>query len=372
MALVEHYGEAPPFNLDLAPTVLAPACRDYLITYGGILSYPHLWVAAMASRLWSLHPQTVFRLARLAGGLWVIAAALFAVRLARRHGGSTAFRSAAWSILLLMSPIGIQQSFAVSLDGGVLAFSVVMAAFFASGSAWLKRDWLWFGIFGVVALQSKPVFAPLLLGFFFVPGFRQAGWLRVLVVGLLCSYGIGSGLLSRATQVNGPEGRSGAQMAQILAHPLESLTLITWTTLKRAVIPTQWMLARLGWLDHSGSNLALGTTLGSLLLIVLSGLRELGVPKPPVFRDWIFAVVWLGSASLVTLFMYLVWTPPGSAYVTGLQGRYFLPYLIVLGGYALTRLEFGTAQKALRGVVWVQSLSVLFSVWDALRFYGIL
>lgn len=374
MALVEHYGEIPPFRRNPVPAVLAPACRNYVITYGGLASYPQLWVATAASRMFDVHPETAFRLARLAGGVWVLAAALLAAGLSRRHGAPVAFGVTAWSLVLLLSPIGIQQAFAVSLDGGVLAFSVWMAAFFGTASVWRSRDWILFAIFGLVALQSKPVLAPVLLSFFWVPEFRRATGLGrklgSLVIALLCLYGIGSGLATRATQVNGPSGNSGAQMAHIFSHPLESAALIGWTTLKKAVIPTQWMLARLGWFDHVASHPALATTLASLLVLLLSGIQWSSL-RLPALRDWIFGALWLGSASLVTLFMYLVWTPPGSGFVIGLQGRYFVPYLILLGGYALARLESAVSEKALLWIVGIQGASAVLSVLDAIRFYGL-
>jgi uncharacterized membrane protein len=95
-----------------------------------------------------------------------------------------------------------------------------------------------------------------------------------------------------------------------------------------------------------------------------------------MLKSAVFFTLWTGSASLVTLFLYLVWTPPGSAAVEGLQGRYFLPYQMVLGAFLASRL--GTcgnpsklSENLLRIGTGLQLILAGSMIIDALRGYRI-
>ena len=65
----------------------------------------------------------------------------------------------------------------------------------------------------------------------------------------------------------------------------------------------------------------------------------------------------LGSLLLISVPLFLYWTDPAGAYVQGLQGRYFLPTIAVLLGFAAVPgpvvLRLVASLFVLAVVVWV-------------------
>jgi hypothetical protein len=382
-----HYGMRPGIHHPPpSPDQVLPTCGSAEVSYGGLWSYPQLWVAHGLHGLWPLNPEITFRLARIVSGalLWLVLAITWSRALATHHPASMI--GAVWAGLLLMSPVGIQQAFGVSSDGVVFAFGLMLASLLVSGDAWRRREWALFLTISICAVTTKAVVAPVVLIAF---GFRQSlkrFYQKAAVVSVF-AMGILSGLLSKAAVTNGPYGDAAAQKAFILSQPFETLGLLLKEAIFRALPYTQWLVGRLGWLDHTTNHLTLAIYFCSFIALARLGwntLRQVGfrrVVSIRLHRHVIFAVLWVASACLIELFIYLAWNPPRSREISGLQGRYFIPLHMVAIGYlaasmreAKPSLKWEGAEglrleKGFVKVIGIHGLALIGMVWDLIGFY---
>jgi len=83
-----------------------------------------------------------------------------------------------------------------------------------------------------------------------------------------------------------------------------------------------------GWLDTS---IPIWTIVVYILALLLALLYQLGRGAMfSVFQKGIFLTVFLGLCLSNIIAMYLIFTPLGSSVIEGVQGRYFIPALILL------------------------------------------
>jgi uncharacterized membrane protein len=133
----------------------------------------------------------------------------------------------------------------------------------------------------------------------------------------------------RAT-FNGPD--FAAQFSVILAHPGALFTLPLRTLLTDWSLPHQ-AVAMLGWL-----NVVLPDPLYRAWIVALSAALAadaLDRPQPAVViraaEALLVAVIVALCLQAVMLSQYLTWTPVGMPWIGGVQGRYLLPLLPLLG-----------------------------------------
>jgi hypothetical protein len=328
---------------------LNPECESAEIPYGSALTYPQLWISH-GYHLWvdDSNPIRTLAVARLSAGLLILLAALSAARAAHRSRNSGSVAAVWVTLVLLLSPIGSQQSFAVSPDVVTMAFAILVMSLVTAGSVWTALQWMFFIFVCAAAIPAKPFMALLVLPSLWL-GRQQTRRIRWAAVILFVS-GIALGISAPALNTSGPGANSTLQKSLILKSPIQTTWLIAKTTAKIGGFYSHRLLARLGWLDHAPSALTF-----ALYVLFLAMTYWLAIPRSRFNnsprRHWAFDLltvgIWFGSASLITLMMYLVWTPPGFDGVSGLQGRYFLPLHLVLIGYLWARFSSTSPDEVL-------------------------
>jgi hypothetical protein len=348
ISLVQHFIDplhpygAPPKSI--APDRIAelkPECGSAEIPYGSALTYPQLWVSHAYHR-WidNKSPTRTLGVARFSAGMLVLLAAVAAALAAQRSANPGATGALWVSYALLLSPIALQQSFAVSPDVAALAYAILLTSLLTAGESWTPAHWSFFALISAAAIPAKPFLALLALPGLWLKPLRSRA-VRAAAVILFVS-GIVLGLSAQAPHTSGPHADSALQKSLILKSPLQTAWLIAKTTAKKAGFYNHWLLARLGWLDHTPSAF---TYSAYVLFLAMTFWLALGrscfnnSTRPHWSLDLLTVGVWFGAASLITLLLYLVWTPPGSDGVIGLQGRYFLPLHLVLIGYLWSRFS---------------------------------
>lgn len=84
------------------------------------------------------------------------------------------------------------------------------------------------------------------------------------------------------------------------------------------------MMGQLGWLDILLPAWSYATILACLLATLL---LARGGARPPLSTRALAACFTLGSLVMLSIPLYLFWTPPDASRIGGLQGRYFIPSL---------------------------------------------
>lgn len=139
-----------------------------------------------------------------------------------------------------------------------------------------------------------------------------------------------SQLTANATSSQRPDGKSidvYQQIGYTIHHPLNFFIDIIHSTVAYADSYTHSALTLIGW-NYSTSPLIFSIILGCLLVIgALFARGEVAKLRPKLL-----IISLLSCVGIISIFavMYFVFNPVASTIIEGVQGRYFLPFLIPL------------------------------------------
>lgn len=282
---------------------------------------------ALAGRALGLPPVAILYLERLANLAACLLLAWTAVRLAP---------FAAWPLALIaLLPMAAFLRGSASADalvgaGGLLAAAALLAVAFGPEEG-RGRAWALFAAGSAVLVLSKGAYVLLPLAVLAVPPSRlgprrreaavYAGVLLLVAAGLAASLwtarrGIAS-LRPDAVVTSGEQART------MMADPLAFLALAGSDYVMHAPRYAAQAVGNLGWLDTPlPVPLLAGYALLLLGVALAGGSREVAVPAR--LRLLLAALAAL-SLLLVSVALYVTWTPAGAAGIEGIQGRYLIP-----------------------------------------------
>lgn len=288
---------------------------------------------------------------RLLTGVTAVALAAVAIAIA---GGA-----AAWIFTILTLPMSLSLIASSSQDALLLACSALAAALMVQA---LRRSSACGGVrltalvvmLGLVGIARPPygALAILPLGLQKV----QLRWRILMAMAVAACVSVWSWIAAATTLTNYAAflgADPSAQLARLRDDPLLAVTVVWKTLIEREQrgLYFEEFIGVLGWLDTflpPAYYLAAG-----LMLIIAAVATTLGIKGERIRCPSILAVaagLLLSSAGMFII-MYVIWTPPGSATVAGLQGRYFLPLALV--GVALLPALGNTRTARLQKVLIV-------------------
>lgn len=245
-----------------------------------------------------------------------------------------------WALAAVATlPMTIAQFASISADALTISLSLAAIGGYLGAAAQsrpLKALFPWLlGLSLALALAKPGVPWVLGLALLALPRCREQGvnpwhWVGWLVVLPLIVH-LGWTAMATGTAENIVRDHAQGNAALLLSDPGVFLAQ-WWNTFfsPYVMVLVQQAIGRLGWLDiplTGGAYL-----LGMCLLLATLGLRgeeTQGRGAVLVGRAWSLALV-VGSFAIIALPLFVYWTSPTSAYVEGLQGRYFLPTLALL------------------------------------------
>jgi hypothetical protein len=321
---------------------MGPSCfrRSIYPLYGTLLTYPGVAIArillpgpATGDRLLQL-----FYLSRLFQGLLVVAALAYLGWRVSDGGIPTGYL--ALSALSLL-PLALQQSWAVSSSPIIWISSLFLlgAVFSPPG----RKALLGFELF-VIALgvtTHPPLIALLLPLALSASALQRRPVRRGLWIGFILLTCLGAYLaLSDTATFERPLNHSNPseQIAFLKQETFSAALIVLKDTLQKLRF---WSVANgaLGWLDNppGGSVVGLWSSLAYFalvleLLLVLATFRRVKWRQAP-WSAASFLLAWSGSLAmgfLITLALYIGFSAPRDAAVSGLQPRYFLIPLAAL------------------------------------------
>jgi hypothetical protein len=343
---------------------LSPGCDKQEVSYATEFSYPAVQLSRLLS---SIVPDSLrsslfkFYLARFLGG---VAFVFLFVAYWRRSADLL-------SLILVSSPLFMQQVFSVSGDTVVLLYVMLYMALAAGvGSYSLLRFVGYIGlcVLGFGAVSNKPTLAPVLLSLSIFEFYRRrrapAG--IHLFVGILC---LAYPLLNRAS-IGIPVSSTISpplQIEFILENPWGSFRAL-WRVVRAALAPESWT-GPMGFLEAPvmrGYSLLWATVFVVLLLWKL--IRPLEQKR---LRLGLAIMGVLGCGFSTALVMYLVYSPVGNSQVLGVQSRYLFPgllaaFFVIFDGTGKRRTESFRGQL-LEYLPWLgaifAALALLYRYW---------
>lgn len=382
LGLPEHFGSKEiVFNtdqkilsarhdkIDEAPV----RCSADAVNYGGILSYPGYLISRFLLFGAAAQPKYMvlqFYLSRLIHGL-ILFGVLFrfwqlAFQAPRRSDSVTISAGATTFFTFILSPLFVQQSFAISSDVTTNAFAISLITFLVHWKNLARLDWVVFALLGFSACTTKPTILPAMMSaafaifVFYGRDWKAKSWqFRNKSLGALAALSVLLAVLAFSNAASRPmvggEGASPlAQKAFVLENPVFAAKVIAFGIWDR--VHSSHLHGPLGWLDtYIPTHLrniwrlliAFAIFLDLFLITRLHGsVRNLGITLGPRLLG--FASVGAGiavSSFLVGYAMYLVFTPVGAPYAGGIQGRYFFSSYILLIGAAAAALSWSGDQN---------------------------
>ncbi|MBI5330564.1 MAG: DUF2142 domain-containing protein [Betaproteobacteria bacterium] len=241
-------------------------------------------------------------------------------------------RGKVFCLTLLAMPMSIALMGAISQDAALIAYTLAAVAL---GNRYLDapdspRAPLHLAGMGLLLLPvvlGRPPYAPLLLIPLLLardPRERRAAGL-VLIFSLVW-LAVWFQWMKGGPQCPTPGVAPALQWRHVLEHPLFSTAAVVLMTLVQLPAYAQQFVGRLGWLDTA---LPLYVILGFLLALFWLFRRDRPVQGwTPAQRGIAFLI--LCVPFLIALAQYLYWTPVGEFDVDGVQGRYYIPPVLLL------------------------------------------
>jgi hypothetical protein len=293
------------------------------VNYGPLLYLPQA-LGIIAGRALGLTVVQTLMLSRIVNGFAAIATGACALWLCLRG------RALAFTVLLL--PMTLGQLGSVSQDALLITVSMLAVAVASRGGAHpppsLSLATLFVGCVAVAAMGRLPQIGLAALGPLLIARRDPAFWrklaLAAVALGLVFLWArIGSHRL-----MGWPANVSVAgQLAFLRSQPAAALA-IAWNTLA-GIDASQWkeIVGVLGWLDTPMPLWYYPVAAAAACAALFAGTN----PAPWLRPALLAALVLVATLALIAGALYLIWTPVGAPFVAGLQGRYLLPLLPLLG-----------------------------------------
>lgn len=242
-------------------------------------------------------------------------------------------------LFIAFLPITLQEATSLAPDalaiglGLFLISYVVYLAYDRKGVLSKKELALLYAIAGVMGF-CKIVYLPLVLLYLVIPeerfGSKKRKWIHLAVIGALVAalnlvwLIVSSGFLIEFN----PGVNSKEQLMWIMTHPFGYMVVIARTIAMNAEL---WMSNMLGM--HLGSfvfNLPSVIFLASFAMFVVLFVQRDETLKLKIFDRVVFIATFLIIVMLIFTSLYIQWTAVSAPIIDGVQGRYFLPVLLLV------------------------------------------
>jgi len=243
-------------------------------------------------------------------------------------------------ILVGLLPMSLYLYASFSADADVIGCALVFSALCISASAhesWSMRELWMAAISAAVFCSVKPVYVPLLFAAagpsFFKAG-ESAKAIRTIAILLGVALGVTLGwmLFAKSTMTTPLSGaHPSAQIELILHHPIILIRVLAHAAEIGALVNFYAQaVGMFGWLKvFLRPSVVYILPFGSILLLLKLGIH--GPEKRLIGRALWRLTLALASAVLIVVALYLMWAHVGQESATGVQGRYFIPILVLAG-----------------------------------------
>ena len=247
----------------------------------------------------------------------------------------------AFIVFLALSPMALQESVSLAPDALTIGLCLFLIAFvchiaYERKNVISKRELIILYAMAVILGFCKIVYLPLVLLYFLIPAERFGTKKRKVTHAICIAVAVaalnGAWLLA-SSKIAGDGLREGVntavQLSTILRNPLGYLKLMLVTTNELVFV----------WLDG-----VFGLSLGAfvvnfptiyrfialIVFIVLVAQRNERIEKMPNRDRIIMASIFILISSFILTVEFLQWTPAGAPIIEGVQGRYFIPFILLL------------------------------------------
>lgn len=242
-------------------------------------------------------------------------------------------------VFMALLPIVLQEAMSLSPDALTIGASVFMIAYvlhltFVKRGLLSKKERTILCLTAIVIGLCKIVYFPLIFIYLMLPeerfGSRKKKWMQVGgIVSLAIVVGLGWLAISFGMIVEtNPGVNAGAQVMGIMGAPLGYLKVMVNTVDFNLF---RWLREMLGMqLTSFGLNLPEVFFFVSFSMLVLLMMQRDEKMRMRKIDRWLLSGVFVIIAVMIMTSLYVQWTPYGEEMIGGIQGRYFLPILLLV------------------------------------------
>ncbi|KHF35106.1 hypothetical protein CM49_02693 [Paenibacillus sp. P1XP2] len=246
-------------------------------------------------------------------------------------------------LLLAVMPMSIGLASSLNYDAMVIAtcfLATSLIFFFAYENTVAKiniKHIVTLSVLSIVLIELKQVYFPILLLMVLIPKYKF-GSSKIMVISLVLGIGVVSHLLwmlisSTSSAAPGDESLIKDQLMFIINNPFTFIAVLIRTLYHLKFFYINSFVGNLGWLDTNFSPVFIIIYFVLLLIVaVFDTNHEIKIPWKT--RSFIL-LIFISILTLVETSLYLIWTSipeiggVGSEMVSGVQGRYFIPFSII-------------------------------------------
>ncbi len=249
--------------------------------------------------------------------------------------------------LLAILPMNLQQCTSFSYDavitGTILLYSCYCIALAYNDEPVKPKDILVMGILGIVFIYGKSgIYLPMCLLALLIPakkfggrriqGICMAGLFILPVLSFLNKNTVAVNYIATTTEATATVGSSttaGYTIGYFLQQPLELVRILANTVSDKTAFYLESLAGqKMGWVEIEISQVI---PMLFLLLLILSILKTREEPfYVKSWHKWWIALVCLACTGIILAGMLLTWTPKDYISIEGVQGRYFIPFMLAL------------------------------------------
>lgn len=247
--------------------------------------------------------------------------------------------------LLAVLPMNLQQCTSFSYDavitGTILLYSCYCIALAYNEEPVKPKDILVMGILGIVFIYGKSgIYLPMCLLALLIPakkfGSRRtraicmAGLFALPVLSFLNKNTVAVNYIATTTEATATVGSSttaGYTIGYFLQQPLELVRILANTVSDKTAFYLESLAGqKMGWVEIEISEVI---PMLFLFLLILSVLKTREEPfYVEKWHKWWIAFICLACTGIILAGMLLTWTPKDYISIEGVQGRYFIPFML--------------------------------------------
>lgn len=290
-----------------------------------------------------------------------------------------------WFLLLTaLLPTTLFNGSTVSADtmliaSCLLAFALFIRFILSKDIVSSKKLFIFLGLFALIIPLIKVNYALLSAGLIVALPLKEdyerhsvliKTILTLTIIGLTCFWYFYSSGTGNSPQGQLPEGvtSSANQLNYVLNHPFGFLTAIirSLQALGDSYVATGSTIV--GW-----NYISVPIAASVLMLVAIFNVLAIGLKELSSQRRYFILPAILSMAGIVSVFLalYLADTPTALLYVRGVQGRYFIPFIIPIAGlvaaYSPIKFEQKSEKYIIQGAI---ALLVMVSLWTAFIYFS--
>ena len=251
------------------------------------------------------------------------------------------FKKSMFMILLLPNSLLLRTM--VSYDGLVmsvvaLTLALMLELIYDEKSKFNKWYFMWFIFAGYLLLNIKVIYSIIFILMFAIPSERFGGKKEKIkkyieMIALVLLFVIVGKFIHRGTDVVNPT-IVGDQLKYIKGHLLKTFGILSTNIYDQFKIQMYWMFGTYGLLDTYMPQLFVFMLIVATIITIISDIFNEKEKMRVFYKIALFVLIVLSVYAMYGI-MYLDWTPKvlgvvGGKEVTGIQGRYYLPLLLLI------------------------------------------